>query len=112
MRVQILEAADLTQDALALHQPVIGELPHGLGVGNILGPNAGEPFAHGSQAAVDGDEEQADLPAPQFLEINDVQTSALLRHPRFALSDLDDGLQQVAIPLQGTVGDVEMRIND
>ena len=100
--------ADLPENPLRLHQPVIGDLAPALGAGDILGAHPGEALSHGGQAAAASRHEQADFAASQLVEADDVEAAPLACHSGFGLPYLPYRLQQVAVPLQGVMGDIEV----
>ena len=112
MGIESGAVTDLAQEAARLHPPVVGQLAHRLGIGDVLGPHAGEPLAHRGQPALHGDEDQSHPAAAQLLEADHPGPPALAVHAGLRLPDRRDALRQVAVPFERVEGDVQMRIDD
>ena len=112
MGVEFGPIAYLAQDSLGLHQAVVGQLALALGVGNVLGTHPGKALAHRSKPAAHRDKEEADPAAPQFGEIHHVQAATLLRHAGFGLAYFGNGLEQVPVPFERIVGDIQVGIDN
>ena len=108
MGIESLGVTDLTQYSLALHEPIVSQLTLALGVGDILRPDSRKALAHRGETAVDGDDDESEITATQFLEADDPGPATLLPHAGLRLSNGPDGLHKIPVPLQGAVGNVQV----
>lgn len=111
MRFEFIQIPDLAEHSLGLHDPIVGQLAPGLGVGDVLVAHPRKPAAQGSDPAVDRGEEQADPPLAQFLKAHDARAPALLSHAGLRFPNGVDGLGQVPVPFHGVEGQIKVRID-
>ena len=101
----------LPQLALRLQDPVIGQLSLRLAVGDLL---VGRPRGGRSgpgDAADDGRQRQGDLALAHLGQGGGAAGATLLRHARLATAQLVDLELQVAVPVEGVHGQVEMGVD-
>ena len=110
--LQPLPVPDLAQHPLGLHQPIVGQLAAALGVGDILVAHTREAFSHRCDPAGNGNEKEPDVSPALLLVVDHGESPTLLGHARFRFPDPGDALQQVPVPFNGIVSNIDVGIDN
>ena len=110
----LIEGSGVADDAdfpLAFEHAVVGELALGAGVGDLLTGRTGRGTAGTGGARDDGDHGDEQFGPAHLREGGGVASPALLGHAGLGPADLGHAQIQVAVPLQGVHGQVEVGVD-